>query len=85
MLCGAGNNAGDGYVVARLAMNAGFNVTVAALSDPHRLKGDAARAWQEFQSGGGEVVQFTEALCASADLVIDALLGTGLTRALEGA
>jgi ADP-dependent NAD(P)H-hydrate dehydratase / NAD(P)H-hydrate epimerase len=85
LLCGAGNNAGDGYVVARLAIAAGRSVTVAALSDPHRLEGDAARAWQEFQLGGGSVVPFTEALCAGADLVIDALLGTGLARALEGA
>ncbi len=50
VLCGAGNNAGDGYVVARLAIGAGYGVTVAALSDPHRLAGDAARAWRDFQA-----------------------------------
>jgi NAD(P)H-hydrate epimerase len=83
--CGAGNNAGDGYVVARLAADAGLDVTVAALSDPHRLRGDAGRAWQEFQRGGGEVVQFNEALCEASDLVIDAILGTGIGRPLEGA
>jgi NAD(P)H-hydrate epimerase len=85
ILCGAGNNAGDGYVVARLAVQAGLHVTVAALSDPHRLQGDAAMAWQDFQRAGGGVVQFSHGLCAEADLTIDALLGTGLQRTLEGA
>jgi NAD(P)H-hydrate epimerase len=84
ILCGAGNNAGDGYVVARLAKAAGYDITVAALSDPHRLTEDAARAWRDFQSSGGGVTQFSEALCRETDLVIDALLGTGLTRSLEG-
>lgn len=85
ILCGAGNNAGDGYVVARLARTAGLEVTVAALSEPRRLQGDAGRAWQEFEAAGGDVVQFTDGLCAAADLVIDALLGTGIVRPLEGA
>jgi NAD(P)H-hydrate epimerase len=85
VICGAGNNAGDGYVVARLAMAAGIRITVAALSDPRRLSGDAQRAWREFERDGGAVVQFTESLCAAADLVIDAILGTGLARPLEGA
>lgn len=84
VVCGAGNNAGDGYVVARMAQGAGLAVTVAALSDPHRLSGDAARAWHQFRSAGGGVVQFSDDLCGQADLVIDAALGTGLTRALEG-
>jgi NAD(P)H-hydrate epimerase len=85
ILCGAGNNAGDGYVIAGLAKAAGCEVTVAALSDPHQLTGDAASAWQDFQRCGGGVVQFSETLCRDADLVIDAMLGTGLTRSLEGA
>ncbi len=85
ILCGAGNNAGDGYVVARLALAAGLAVTVAALSDPRRLQGDAARAWGDYASAGGDIVQFTDALLADSDLVIDAILGTGLGRALEGA
>jgi len=84
ILCGAGNNAGDGYIVARLAMAAGRQVTVAAVADPHGLVGDAARAWEEYRNAGGGVVQFTGGLCQQADLVIDGLLGTGLTRVLEG-
>lgn len=85
VLCGAGKNAGDGYIVARLARAGGCDVAVAALSDPHRLTGDAARAWRDFQQAGGLVSQFSDALCADAEIVIDALLGTGLTRSLEGA
>jgi NAD(P)H-hydrate epimerase len=85
VVCGAGNNAGDGYVVARLAAAAGMVVTVAALSEPRRLRGDAGKAWQEFERAGGDVVPFTGDLCAVADLIVDAMLGTGLARPLEGA
>jgi len=84
VLCGAGNNAGDGYVIARLAREAGMEVTVCAVSDPDKLTGDAAVALADFRSAGGEVGRFSELLCASTDLVVDALLGTGLDRALEG-
>ena len=45
VVCGAGNNAGDGYVVARLAAQEGFVVSVIALVDPESLSGDAATAW----------------------------------------
>ena len=48
VLCGAGNNAGDGYVIARLARDSGIDVRVVALVDPARLKGDAAQAWSDF-------------------------------------
>ena len=53
VVCGAGNNAGDGYVIARLARAAGLRVDVVAASDPTRLGGDAARAWADFESAGG--------------------------------
>ncbi|MGB7216046.1 MAG: NAD(P)H-hydrate epimerase, partial [Gammaproteobacteria bacterium] len=45
VFCGAGNNAGDGYVVARLARAAGLDVHVVAVVPPERLRGDAAQAW----------------------------------------
>lgn len=84
VLCGAGNNAGDGYIVARLAREAGIVVNVAALADPDALQGDAAAAWQAFRQAGGTVVPFADGLLEAADLVIDALLGTGASRPLEG-
>src|SRR4051794_32241548 len=43
VVCGFGNNAGDGYVVARLALAEGLEVSTIALSDPEKLTGDAAR------------------------------------------
>jgi NAD(P)H-hydrate epimerase len=85
VLCGAGNNAGDGYVIARLAREAQLKVTVAALSDPAKLDGDAGRAWHDYQSQGAGTVAFDRSLLADAELVVDALLGTGLDRPLNGA
>ncbi len=84
VLCGAGNNAGDGYVIARLAREAGFEVNVAALHDPRQLKGDAATAWRSFRDAGGGVVPLSGELLRRAELVVDAMLGTGLDRPLEG-
>ena len=83
VLCGAGNNAGDGYVIARLARQAGVEVTVAALGDPIRLSGAAGRAYGEFIQTGGVAVPFDAGLLNAADLVVDALLGTGLDRPLQ--
>ena len=48
VICGGGNNGGDGYVLARLAAAAGLDVSVLALSPPESRQGDAATAWQDF-------------------------------------
>jgi NAD(P)H-hydrate epimerase len=89
VVCGAGNNAGDGYVIARLACAANLEVTVAALSAPGELQGDAQKAWRDYraQVGGSTqpVVAFHESLCTNADLIIDAVLGTGIGRPVSGA
>ncbi len=85
VLCGAGNNAGDGYVVARLARVAGLDVTVAAISDPAKLTGDAATARDDYLSNGATIAEFDPAQIGTADLVLDAMLGTGLDRPLGGA
>lgn len=84
VLCGAGNNGGDGYVIARLAREAGLDVAVLALADPASLDGDAALAHAGFAAAGGAARPFAGTLPA-ADLVIDALLGTGLARPVTGA
>ena len=83
VLCGAGNNGGDGYVLARLARAAGLDVQVLALADPAGLGGDAATACRDFVDAGGEVEIFAGPL-PEADLYVDALLGTGIGRAVEG-
>jgi NAD(P)H-hydrate epimerase len=89
VVCGAGNNAGDGYVIAKLAKLARLDVTVATAVDPGTLTGDARTAWRDYLSvdlepENGGVVEFTESLCADVDLIVDALLGTGLGRPLTG-
>jgi NAD(P)H-hydrate epimerase len=78
--CGSGNNAGDGYVLARFAQAAGLEVRVLAAADPQGLRGDARRAWQDFISSAGEVEPLVDgAALASGDVVVDAILGTGLS------
>ncbi len=84
VLCGAGNNGGDGYVLARLALAAGLEVQLAALVDPARLSGDAAQAWRDFHDAGGQCLEFSTATLATADVIVDALLGTGLDRPVAG-
>lgn len=85
VLCGGGNNAGDGYVIARLARSAGREVRVCALADPAELPGDAATAWRDYAADGGDLTPFAPEVLAGADLVIDAILGIGLARPVTGA
>lgn len=82
--CGAGNNAGDGYVVARLAMRAGLDVHVVSMVEPNKLQGDARAAWQDWRALGHQSTAFTAELLSRADVVIDAMLGTGLQRDVVG-
>lgn len=84
VICGAGNNAGDGYLIARLAREAGLRVAVVALSAPEQLGGDAARAWSDYRDAGGTTIALKDADFDSAELLVDALLGTGLDRAVDG-
>lgn len=85
IFCGAGNNAGDGYVLARLALSAGYQVQLLAVVPGDRLSGDALRAHQDFVAAGGRAAGFESGLAPGGDLLVDALLGTGLDRALDGA
>jgi len=84
VLCGPGNNAGDGYVLARLLHQSGLEVQVLFLNDPASLPGDALRAAQDYLAAGGEAQPFAGALPPLADVLVDALLGTGLARPVEG-
>ena len=84
VVCGAGNNAGDGYVVARLAAQEGIVVSVVALVDPETLTGDAATAYGDFAAEGGVVMPWEGALDDEASLLVDALLGSGLERDVSG-
>ena len=82
--CGSGNNGGDGYIVARLAREAGLEAAVCALRKPDGLKGDAATAARLWQESGGEVQLWPRDSLDESDLVFDALLGTGLDRKPAG-
>jgi len=84
VLCGAGNNGGDGYVVARLAAAQGITVSVLSLVDPSQLTGDAAIAYRDFAAEGGVVLPWRGELDADATLLVDAILGSGLEREVGG-
>lgn len=77
IVCGGGNNGGDGYVLARYARAAGLEVSLFAAIEPKRLKGDARRAADDFLAGGGQARPFSAAAMGSAEVLVDALLGTG--------
>lgn len=83
VVCGPGNNGGDGYVLARLARLEGQHVTVVSVGDPTQLKGDARRAYEDFVDGGGATTRWDARLPDAADVVVDAMFGTGLTRPLD--
>lgn len=83
VLCGGGNNGGDGYVVAGLALQAGWQVQVISLADVSQLRGEAQQAYQAFVQYGGQVQPFTDTL-PDADVMVDALFGIGLDRVVEG-
>jgi NAD(P)H-hydrate epimerase len=82
VLCGPGNNGGDGFLVAALARAAGLQVSVLALSD--RATGDAGLARERFLHEGGTLAAAGAALPA-ADVYVDALFGSGLNRVPTGA
>lgn len=96
VVCGRGNNGGDGMMAARLLASAGLEVTTLLLGAPGGLKGDAAEAWRELtrlesEPANGlvhivetaeDLDQYTDAL--KADLILDAVLGTGFKPPLKG-
>jgi NAD(P)H-hydrate epimerase len=84
VLCGPGNNGGDGYVLARLLSESGLEVQVRYLADPQTLRGDALRAAEAYLAVGGTARAFDGSLPEKAELLVDAMLGTGLDRPAEG-
>lgn len=82
--CGAGNNAGDGYVIARLTAKAGFHVDVVSMVETDKLQGDAKQAWHDWHALGRQLLHYKPGVVEDYEVIIDALLGTGLQRPLEG-
>ena len=84
IVCGGGNNGGDGYALARIAAGQSIEVTVLALVPPESLQGDAALACRDYIAAGGQVSGWSGHLNTDAELLVDAILGSGLERNVEG-
>lgn len=84
VVCGPGNNGGDGYVLARLALAQRLEVVAIGLHEPARLEGDARRAHDDFVAAGGTVGVWHADCLQGADVVVDAIFGVGLSRPIAG-
>ncbi|MGC4028186.1 MAG: NAD(P)H-hydrate dehydratase [Steroidobacteraceae bacterium] len=87
LLCGGGNNGGDGLVLARLLAAQGIAATVLTAFQPPQLRGEAAAAWKDLQGQGAcirgcSAAELAETF-ATADVVVDALLGIGVRAPLS--
>lgn len=93
VLCGKGNNGGDGFVVARHLRSVAANVFVVLFAKEEELKGDAATNFSRWREVGGEVVFVTDerawgaiaARALDADVIVDAMFGTGFRGVASGA
>ena len=90
VICGKGNNGGDGFVVARLAKQADINVTVLLLTEQNTITGDAKSAMEEYCQQGGEIYEVNNIkdvekyyFQCDVDLIVDAILGTGFNGILR--
>ena len=92
IVCGKGNNGGDGFVVARLALLAGFETRLVLVADPNEIRGDAATFMRVYRRLGGTItcVQDSEAVGSAVSglgncaVLVDALLGTGISGEVRG-
>ncbi|MFK5985737.1 MAG: NAD(P)H-hydrate dehydratase [Pseudomonadota bacterium] len=83
IFCGQGNNAGDGYVLARLALQKKIKVKVFSLVTKDKLTGDALKAYNDWSALGEVALNWSINEINNADIIIDAILGTGLNRKLD--
>lgn len=93
IFCGAGNNGGDGYVIARHLLNDGFNAAVMIRGDSEKIKGDAKINLEILKKLGlpidnlslkeADIAGRVEDFAAGADMIVDALLGTGMRGELN--
>lgn len=90
VFCGAGNNGGDGIAVARLLLEAGWEVRAVLVGKRYRLTDDAREMELRLEEKGGKLEDFSPssaqfaAWCLAADVMVDSLFGVGLNTALEG-
>ena len=81
VLCGPGNNGGDGFVIARLLRDEGWSVRLGLLGEIEHLGGDAAFHAQKWD---GATERLSPALVVGADLIVDCIFGAGLARDITG-
>ncbi len=79
LVCGAGNNGGDGYVVAQLAKSRGLDVQLVSLVDPAGLRHEAREAWQLAQAAGVTVERWGPETVLRGEVIVDGVLGIGLS------
>ena len=84
VLCGTGNNGGDGFLIADLAHKRGIEVTVFQLGETGKIGGDALLARRQALANGVTIVPFGEASLAPEGVIVDAMLGTGLGGDVRG-
>ena len=90
VVCGGGNNGGDGWVAARVLRDEGREARVVSLADPGGLQGDARGAYERARQAGvpfeviGAAADLSPLSAVAGDVVVDAILGTGLSRPPEG-
>ncbi len=81
VLCGPGNNGGDGFVIARLLRQEGWGVSIYLMGEREALQGDAGHMAHKWN---GPVYSLTPDAIDNVDLIVDALFGAGLSKDLEG-
>jgi NAD(P)H-hydrate epimerase len=84
IVCGPGNNGGDGYVLARLVHEAGMEVELMHVDQLDRLRGDAKTALEALPRPGSQLRPFHSGTAGACEVLVDALLGTGLDRSVSG-
>ena len=87
VVCGTGNNGGDGYVIATLAIAAGYSVNIIQLGQVESITGDAMLARNDYLHSNGKELTFDDEslnLIEDSDVIVDAIFGTGLSRDITG-
>ncbi len=84
VVCGVGNNGGDGYVVARLAREAGLQAMILQLGDVNKVQGNALEVLQALRAAGIEPRPFDADALPDVEVIVDAVFGTGLDREVTG-
>lgn len=84
IVCGTGNNGGDGFALAQYALINGYNVHVSILGNAEKITGDARTTYNEMMACGMTVKPLTKNQLHQCDVIVDAIFGTGLNQTVSG-